>query len=52
MTPPRACMGGWCPHRTACENYLTPDRREPSENLCNEIDRLNEAKREEETNEL
>lgn len=39
----RACMGGWCPHRLACPNYDQADRREPSENLCNEIDRMNET---------
>jgi hypothetical protein len=53
MTPPRPCMGGFCAERLACENYSDPytpgpiDHRTPSENLCNEIIKLERLKKEE-----
>lgn len=35
MTPIRACMGGWCHHRTKCMHYEAPTCLSvPSERLC------------------
>jgi hypothetical protein len=53
---PRPCMGGFCAERLACENYRDPytpgpiDHRTPSENLCNEIIKLERLKKEEDGN--
>ena len=30
----KACMGGWCIRRDACDAFNAEDRRNPAERLC------------------